>query len=173
MELVFSRPIFQRRSIVVQNHRRHRHPMMVLAALLPKETLLCKLNMLKVASKFANSHLHAVKAQTLVLSRRDQLLPSEEEGQRLNRVLPKCQNRSYIVEVVVSARHKFCHALNLAGIPSEGPVLFIGYHMLMGFELAPMEVAVRPLIARIAYHPSRTIPPFLKEIVSENRKIVK
>jgi hypothetical protein len=28
-------------------------------------------------------------------SGRDQLLPSEEEGQRLNRVLPKCQNRSY------------------------------------------------------------------------------
>jgi hypothetical protein len=26
----------------------------------------------------------------------------------------------------------------LAGIPSEGPVLFVGYHMLMGFELAPM-----------------------------------
>ncbi|KAJ6314933.1 hypothetical protein OIU78_018422 [Salix suchowensis] len=68
----------------------------VLAALLPRETLLWKLNMLKVASKFANSHLHAVKAQTLVLSSgRDQLLPSEEEGQRLHRVLPKCQNRSY------------------------------------------------------------------------------
>ncbi|KAJ6754535.1 TRANSMEMBRANE PROTEIN 68 [Salix purpurea] len=68
----------------------------VLAALLPRETLLWKLNMLKVASKFANPHLHAVKAQTLVLSSgRDQLLPSEEEGQRLHRVLPKCQNRSY------------------------------------------------------------------------------
>ncbi|CAK9175157.1 unnamed protein product [Ilex paraguariensis] len=26
----------------------------------------------------------------------------------------------------------------LAGIPSEGPVLFVGYHMLLGFELAPL-----------------------------------
>jgi hypothetical protein len=26
----------------------------------------------------------------------------------------------------------------LAGIPSDGPVLFVGYHMLMGYELAPM-----------------------------------
>ncbi|RVX06767.1 Acyltransferase-like protein, chloroplastic [Vitis vinifera] len=26
----------------------------------------------------------------------------------------------------------------LAGIPSEGPVLFVGYHMLLGLELAPM-----------------------------------
>jgi hypothetical protein len=31
----------------------------------------------------------------VLFSGRDQLLPSEEEGQRLNRVLPKCQNRSY------------------------------------------------------------------------------
>jgi hypothetical protein len=31
----------------------------------------------------------------VLFSGRDQLLRSEEEGQRLNRVLPKCQNRSY------------------------------------------------------------------------------
>ncbi|KAJ6298849.1 hypothetical protein OIU76_019916 [Salix suchowensis] len=76
----------------------------VLAALLPRETLLWKLNMLKVASKFANSHLHAcgdfqndeaVFSLFVHFSGRDQLLPSEEEGQRLHRVLPKCQNRSY------------------------------------------------------------------------------
>ncbi|RQO85629.2 hypothetical protein POPTR_001G323800v4 [Populus trichocarpa] len=169
----------------------------VLAAILPRETLLWKLNMLKVASKFANSHLHAVKAQTLVLSSgRDQLLPSEEEGQRLNRVLPKCQNRSYsgsghfllledvfdlatlikgsafyrrgahqdyvsdyvpptplefrqiyepnrlfllaISSVMLSTLEDGKIVRGLAGIPSEGPVLFVGYHMLMGFELAPM-----------------------------------
>lgn len=40
-----------------------------LAALLPRETLLWKLQMLKPASEFANSRLHAVKAQTVVLSR--------------------------------------------------------------------------------------------------------
>lgn len=26
----------------------------------------------------------------------------------------------------------------LAGIPSEGPVLFVGYHMMLGLELAPL-----------------------------------
>ena len=26
----------------------------------------------------------------------------------------------------------------LAGIPPEGPVLFVGYHMLLGFELVPL-----------------------------------
>jgi hypothetical protein len=26
----------------------------------------------------------------------------------------------------------------LAGIPSEGPVLLVGYHMLLGLELAPL-----------------------------------
>ena len=26
----------------------------------------------------------------------------------------------------------------LGGIPSEGPVLFVGYHMLLGWELAPL-----------------------------------
>lgn len=40
-----------------------------LAALLPRETLLWKLQMLRPASEFANSRLSAVKAQTLVLSR--------------------------------------------------------------------------------------------------------
>jgi len=40
-----------------------------LAALLPRETLLWKLQMLRPASEFANSRLGAVKAQTLVLSR--------------------------------------------------------------------------------------------------------
>lgn len=26
----------------------------------------------------------------------------------------------------------------LAGVPSEGPVLYVGYHMLMGFEVIPL-----------------------------------
>jgi hypothetical protein len=41
----------------------------VLASILPEETLLWKLKMLKSASAFANSRLHAVKAQTLLLTR--------------------------------------------------------------------------------------------------------
>ena len=30
----------------------------------------------------------------------------------------------------------------LAGLPREGPVLFVGYHMLMGFELGPLVTGV-------------------------------
>lgn len=26
----------------------------------------------------------------------------------------------------------------LAGIPSEGPVLYVGYHMMLGFEIVPL-----------------------------------
>ncbi|KAF5961517.1 hypothetical protein HYC85_002726 [Camellia sinensis] len=40
----------------------------VLADVLPRETLLWKLRMLRSAAAYANSRLHAVKAQTLILS---------------------------------------------------------------------------------------------------------
>jgi hypothetical protein len=29
---------------------------------------------------------------------------------------------------------------SLEGLPSEGPVLYVGYHMILGFELAPMVI---------------------------------
>ncbi|XP_011045778.1 PREDICTED: acyltransferase-like protein At3g26840, chloroplastic [Populus euphratica] len=169
-----------------------------LAALLPRETLLWKLQMLRPASEFANSRLAAVKAQTLVLSSgKDQFLPSEEEGQRLFRALPKCENRKFNdsghflfledgidlatiikgsaafyrrgmyhdyvsdyvpptpseLKILYESNRLFLLATSsvmlstledgkvvkgLAGIPSDGPVLFVGYHMLMGHELAPM-----------------------------------
>lgn len=41
----------------------------VLADMLPRETLLWKLQLLKSASASANSHLHAVKVQALILCR--------------------------------------------------------------------------------------------------------
>lgn len=41
----------------------------VLADILPRDTLLWKLQMMKSASSFANSRLHAVKAQILILAR--------------------------------------------------------------------------------------------------------
>uniref|UniRef100_A0A5B7BDC7 Serine aminopeptidase S33 domain-containing protein n=1 Tax=Davidia involucrata TaxID=16924 RepID=A0A5B7BDC7_DAVIN len=169
----------------------------VLADTLPRETLLWKLQMLKSASEFANSRLHAVKAQTLVLSSgRDQLLPSLEEGDRLRRALPNCQIRKFndsghfllledgfdLVTIIMGAgfyrRARYLDYVSdyfppnpsefkriyepfrwietatcpvmfstlengkivrgLAGIPSEGPVLFVGYHMLLGLELVPM-----------------------------------
>ncbi|KAG6793294.1 hypothetical protein NC652_003325 [Populus alba x Populus x berolinensis] len=168
-----------------------------LANILPTETLLWKLQMLKTASAYANSRLHAVKSQTLVLSSgRDQLLPSEEEGQRLYVALPKCEIRKFndsghflflehdvdLANIIKGAscyrRGKYLDYISdyipptppefkklydsnrlfmlatspvmlsyfqdgkivrgLAGVPSEGPVLYVGYHMLMGFEVIPL-----------------------------------
>lgn len=40
-----------------------------MADIIPKETLLWKLKLLKSASAYANSRLHAVKAEVLVLAR--------------------------------------------------------------------------------------------------------
>ncbi|KAI9176404.1 hypothetical protein LWI28_002403 [Acer negundo] len=169
----------------------------VVTDILPKETLLWKLEMLRLASAYANSRLHAVKAETLILSSgRDQLLPSQEEGEKLCLALPKCQNRRFedsghflfleggvdLVTVIKGAgfyrrgkyinyvsdympptpsEFKKIHESNrwiylatgpvllstledgkivrgLAGIPSEGPVLFVSYHMLLGLELYPL-----------------------------------
>ncbi|KAK4282206.1 hypothetical protein QN277_013611 [Acacia crassicarpa] len=68
----------------------------VLADILPKETFQWKLEMLKSASSYINSRLHNVKAQTLILcSGRDQLLPSQQEGERLSRLLPNCDIRRF------------------------------------------------------------------------------
>ncbi|XP_038877397.1 acyltransferase-like protein At3g26840, chloroplastic isoform X2 [Benincasa hispida] len=169
----------------------------VLADILPVETLIWKLKMLKSASADSNSRLHAVKAQTLILcSGRDQLLPSMEEGERLRQFLPKCEIRrfsinghflfledgldlaatirgasfyrrsqhlDYVSDFIPPSPAEFRKIFEdfrfvnfatspvlfstledgkivrgLAGIPEEGPVLLVGYHMLLGLELAPM-----------------------------------
>lgn len=66
----------------------------VLTDILPQETLIWKLQMLKTASTFVNARLHAVEAQTLILSSgRDQLLPSLEEGEKLFHALPNGEIR--------------------------------------------------------------------------------
>ncbi|XP_050232842.1 phytyl ester synthase 2, chloroplastic-like [Mercurialis annua] len=188
----------------------------VLSDILPRETLLWKLQLLKSASAYANSRLHAVKAQTLVLcSGKDQLLPSQAEGQRLYDTLPNCENRSFqdsghflfleneidIVTIIKGtsfyrrgANHDYISdyllpsppefrkiyesnrlivqatspvllstledgkiVRGLAGIPSEGPVLYVGYHMLLGFELTPMVTQFlieRNILMRGIAHPS-------------------
>ncbi|KAK1257380.1 Acyltransferase-like protein [Acorus gramineus] len=169
----------------------------LLGDVLPKETFLWKLKMVKSASLYANSRLHAVKSQTLVLaSGKDQLLPSREEAARLRGILPNCRIRyfddsthailldgsidlvtiikgagfyrrsrqmDYVSDyifpipdevkkiyednrwvnfatspVMLSTLENGQIVRGLSGIPSEGPAVFVGYHMLLGWELAPM-----------------------------------
>ncbi|KAG0544404.1 hypothetical protein BDA96_02G272500 [Sorghum bicolor] len=70
--------------------------LMILVDILTKESIVCKLKMLKTASSFVNSRLHAVKAQTLVLaSGNDELLPSSQEAERLRGALEKCRTRLF------------------------------------------------------------------------------
>ncbi|KAH9743289.1 AB hydrolase-1 domain-containing protein [Citrus sinensis] len=211
----------------------------VLADILPNETLLWKLELLKSASAYANARLHSVKAQTLILySGKDQMMPSEEEGQRLSRELPNCQTRSSahvrqeegvdLVTIIKGAGYyrrgkcinyvsdfipltttefnKFCEEIrcaqsdeslilegttwcisveihkyvvarlrsdltspvmlstledgkivaDLSGIPSEGPVLYVGYHNLLGLEAFPMVqqfMIQRNVLVRCVAHP--------------------
>ncbi|RDX65140.1 Acyltransferase-like protein, chloroplastic, partial [Mucuna pruriens] len=191
-------------------------PVMVLADILPKETLLWKLKILKSASAYANSRLSAVKAQTLILcSGNDQLLPSQQEGERLLKLLPisKCQLRKFddsghflflegnidlvtiikstsyyrrgkyhdyasdfipptldeakkvlesyrlynlVATVMLSTLEDGIIVKGLAGIPSEGPVLFVGNHMLLGLEKVPLIfqfLLERNIVVRGIAHP--------------------
>ncbi|KAK8633797.1 hypothetical protein V6N13_014633 [Hibiscus sabdariffa] len=168
----------------------------VLANIMPKETLTWKLKLLKSASAYANSRLRAVKAEVLVLaSDKDNMLPSQDEAQRLKNSLSNCIIRRFkdnghtllleeslnlltVIKGTCKYRHSKKHDFisdflppsmseyrygfdvvvgylqfasgsalfstmedgkivqGLAGVPNEGPVLLVGYHMLMGFELA-------------------------------------
>ncbi|KAL3722932.1 hypothetical protein ACJRO7_035169 [Eucalyptus globulus] len=187
----------------------------VLADILPKETLLWKLQMLKSASAYTSSRIHAVKAQTLLLtSGKDQLLPSLAEGARLEDALQRCDLRKFddsghflfledgfdlvtIIKCLSFYRRgkslnyvsdylpptpaeykKPCESnrwfdeitgpvmlstledgrivRGLDGIPSEGPVLYVGYHMLLGLELVPMVIRFlnqRNILLRGIAHP--------------------
>ncbi|XP_010315903.1 phytyl ester synthase 2, chloroplastic isoform X2 [Solanum lycopersicum] len=169
----------------------------VLADVLPVETLIWRLKILKSAASFVSSRLHAVRSQTLVLSSgKDHLISSPEESEKLHKMLPNCEIRKFnnsghallleadfnLVTVIMGAnfyrrgRHlDFVRdfvppstsefdsvyqpyrwmevAFNpvmistlengnivrgLTGIPSEGPVLLVGYHMMLGLELVPL-----------------------------------
>ncbi|KAL2320358.1 hypothetical protein Fmac_029327 [Flemingia macrophylla] len=108
---------------------------LVLADILPKETLLWKLKLLKSASSYARSRLHAIKAQTLILCSLLNLVSSP---------------------VTLSTLEDGMIVKGLAGIPSEGPVLFVGYHMLLGLEkvhLCSQMYLERNIIVRAIAHP--------------------
>lgn len=201
----------------------------VLAKMLPRETLLWKLQMIKSASSYANSRLHVCQAQTLVLaSGRDQLLPSQKEAERIFKALPKrdirifsdsgkmprCEIRIFndashflfmeqnidlasIIKGTSFYRHRKFHdyvhdympptrsefeaiskgfrwidaatgpvmlstlddgkiVRGLGGIPHEGPVIFVGYHMLLGIEIFPLVMSLfeeRNVVLRGMAHP--------------------
>ncbi|KAJ8771913.1 hypothetical protein K2173_027090 [Erythroxylum novogranatense] len=191
----------------------------VLNDILPRETLLWKLQMIKSASAYANSRLHAIRAQALILtSGKDQFLPSREEGERLRRLLLKSQIRSfdesdhfvllgdnvdlvtrikgasfyrrrkfhdYVADYIPPSPSEFKSIYDanswtlllsspvmlstledgkivkgLAGIPLEGPVLFVGYHMLLGFELPAMVSRIlmeKNILLRGIAHPAMFI----------------
>ncbi|KAB5529395.1 hypothetical protein DKX38_019476 [Salix brachista] len=200
----------------------------VLSDIIPKETLIWRLKLLKSAAAYANSHLHAVKAEALVLaSGNDNLLPSKDEAYRLKSSLKNCKVRyfndnghSMLMEdkpdvfysfhlqedglnllTIIKGTCKYrrskrldlvsdflppsmsefkcafdevtglfrlatCPALfstlddgkivkGLAGVPDEGPVLFIGYHMLMGLEIYSLveEFLKENIMVRGVAHP--------------------
>lgn len=169
-----------------------------LSDIIPRDTLLWKLKLLKAGAAYANSRLHAVQAEVLLLaSGKDNLLPSGEEADRLFKALKNCRVRYFkdnghtllledgvnLLSVIKGANmyrrgrqrdsvtdylpptlsefrqtfdvdHRLFHlALSpvmmstlkdgkivrgLAGVPDKGPVLFVGYHALMGIELSPL-----------------------------------
>ncbi|KAJ1283784.1 hypothetical protein BS78_03G153200 [Paspalum vaginatum] len=169
-----------------------------LADIIPRDTLLWKLKLLKTGAAYANSRLHAVQAEVLLLaSGNDNLLPSGDEADRLFKALKNCRVRYFkdnghtllledgvnLLSVIKGVNmyrrgrqrdfvtnylpptlsefkqtfdvdHKLFHlALSpvmmstlkngkivrgLAGVPDKGPVLFVGYHALMGIELSPL-----------------------------------
>ncbi|XP_030534950.1 phytyl ester synthase 1, chloroplastic isoform X2 [Rhodamnia argentea] len=166
-----------------------------LADIVPRETLLWKLKLLKSAASYANSRLHAVKAEVLLLvSGKDNMLPSHDEAQRLTNSLKNCRvcyfkdnghtllledginlltvikgthtyrrtrRHDYILDFLPPSMSEYKLAFHqivglfrnasssvlfstledgkivrgLSGVPSEGPVLLVGYHMLMGLEV--------------------------------------
>ncbi|KAH7577148.1 hypothetical protein JRO89_XS01G0212400 [Xanthoceras sorbifolium] len=203
---------------------------MVVADILPKQTLLWKLEMLRLASAYANSRLHAVKAQTLILSRSlyfgmvysvsvvylNPLLEKHllEDGVDLVTVLKGAgfyrrgkyidyvsdfmpptptefkklhESSSYevydtkekspmeqvnMLTIALSRGLRWIYLATgpvllstldggkivrgLSGIPSEGPVLFVGYHMLLGLELFPLVsqfMIERNIVLRGIAHP--------------------
>lgn len=188
----------------------------VLADIIPKETLLWKLKLLKSGAAYANSRLHAVKAEVLVLaSGNDYMVPSSDEAKRLYSLLKNCKVRcfkdnghtllledgislltvikgtgkyrrskrlNFVSDYLPPSKGEYEYAFDevagyiklasssvvlstmedgkivkgLAGVPEEGPVLLVGYHMLMGLELAPLvEAFIREknILVRGIAHP--------------------
>ncbi|KAJ4969204.1 hypothetical protein NE237_015905 [Protea cynaroides] len=188
-----------------------------LADIMPKDTFSWKMKLLKAGAAYANSRLHAVKAEVLLLaSGKDNMLPSRPEAQRLSTLLQNCQVRYFkdnghtllledginLLTVIKatymyrrSKRHDYISDFippsvtevkevfdeinglfrlatspvmfstlkdgkivrGLSGIPNEGPVLLVGNHILLGYELSTLIEAIlreRKVIIRGLAHPA-------------------
>ncbi|KAK9067902.1 hypothetical protein SSX86_012013 [Deinandra increscens subsp. villosa] len=169
----------------------------VVPKVLPKDTLIWKLKLVQSAATYANSRLHAITSQVLVLaSGKDNVLPSINEARRLFGSLKHCDVRVfeanghtillesgvnlltaiktthiyrrfskhdilkdflpisftefknspveawwfrlYIDAVMFSTMEDGKIVRGLAGIPDEGPVLIVGNHMLVAFDVFPI-----------------------------------
>ncbi|KAH0939786.1 hypothetical protein HID58_007247, partial [Brassica napus] len=168
-----------------------------LSRIFPKDTLLWKMELLKSAAASVNTHIHAVRAETLILlSGRDQWLLNEADIDRFSRTLPNCivrklkdnghflffedsvdlvtiikctcfyrrgKSHDHISDYIMLTRYELKQLVDdhkllidatspvylstlangkrvrgLEGIPSEGPVLYVGYHVLLGLEIVPV-----------------------------------
>ncbi|KAI3690044.1 hypothetical protein L2E82_48019 [Cichorium intybus] len=169
----------------------------MLSKILPQDTLKWRIKLVESAAAYANSRLHAITAQVLVLaSGKDNLVPSKNEAQRLSRLLKHCNIRVFeenghtiLLESGVNllstiktsemyrrfSKHDFVKDFlplsmtefkslpiesrwyrvfmgaamfstmedgkivrGLSGIPNEGPVLIVGNHLLLGFDIFPL-----------------------------------
>ncbi|CAA2989926.1 acyltransferase At1g54570, chloroplastic [Olea europaea subsp. europaea] len=200
-----------------------------LSDIIPKDTLIWKLKLLKSAAAYANSRLHAIKAEVLILaSGNDNMLPSEDEAWRLSRSMRNCKiryfkdnghtilledgvnlltiikctctyrrcsrNHDFVADFLPPSKSEFKHALlsngwfrnytgpvmwsttedgkivrGLSGVPNEGPVVLVGYHMLMGLELVPLVeqfLLEKKILVRGIAHPTL----FSQLVESENRE---
>ncbi|KAJ6835274.1 putative acyltransferase-like protein, chloroplastic [Iris pallida] len=187
-----------------------------LTDILPKDTFLWKLKLLKSGTAYSNSRLHAVEAEVLMLaSGKDNLLPSGNEADRLRKSLKNCRVRYFkdnghtllledglnllsVIKATTTYRRSNQHDFvtdylpptksefrqvfdrdnrlfslatspvlfstlkngkivrGLGGIPDKGPVVLVGYHMLLGLELGPLYEAFlreKNIIIRGMAHP--------------------
>jgi len=198
-------------SIIPFTHER----LWTLAKTIPRESLLWKFRMLQSAELYTNPRLHLVNHNVLlIVSGKDEFLPSGEEALRLKSVLKNCKIRyfkdsghtllleeqislSTIIKGVGFYRHSRTHdyvsdfvpptreewertceivgilrrltspvmfstnhdgkiVKGLSGLPQEGPVLFVGLHMLMGLELGLFVSELfkqRNILLRVLVHP--------------------
>ncbi|CAK7340886.1 unnamed protein product [Dovyalis caffra] len=181
-----------------QNLRSLLHSLSVVPDIIPKDTLIWKLKLLRSAADYVNACLHTVKAEVLLLaSEKDYLLPSRDEAKRLKSLLQNCTVRNFkdnghaifledgvglLTVIKGTSKYRLSKQFDfvsdylplstsefksffeeayrllllaagstmfstlkdgkivrgLAGVPNEGPVLLVGYHMLMAFDIYPL-----------------------------------